>query len=115
MKTLQYLITLLFFCFLCGCNTPSGDKAAIKDDSTLGQMVIIPQFEDALPFLKGLAPVRIGNENTGKWGYIDKQGKMVINPQFDAVQDFQEGRAAVKIAGKWGFISRGSYTKEAGK
>jgi len=115
MKTLQYLIALLFFCSLCGCNASSGDKPATKDESTLGQMVIIPQFEEVLPLTKGLAPVKIGDDKTGKWGYIDKQGKMVINPQFDDAWAFTEGLAAVKIAGKYGFISRGPYNKEAGK
>ena len=57
MKTLQYLITLLLFCFLCGCNTPSGDKSATKDESTLGQMVIIPQFSQVQDFDDGLAMV----------------------------------------------------------
>lgn len=119
MKTLQYLVTLLFFCFLCGCNASSGDKPATKDDSKLGQMVIIPQFDSVGDFHDGLASVRIGDEKTGKWGFIDKQGKMVINPIFDEVSAFDEGLAAVRIgddkSGKWGFISHGPYNKEAGK
>jgi len=29
-----------------------------------------PQFDKAEKFSEGLAPVRIGDEKTGKWGYI---------------------------------------------
>jgi hypothetical protein len=37
----------------------------------------------------------IGNEKTGKWGFIDKQGKIVANPQFSLSSQFSEGLAAV--------------------
>ena len=56
--------------------------------------------------------VLIGDDETGKWGFIDKQGKMVINPQFDYAGDFSEGLAKVLIEDgtkynrKWGYISR---------
>jgi len=63
-------------------------------------------------FPEGLAAVRIGDDETGKWGFIDKSGKLVISPQFDAISHggFSEGLASVRIGddktGKWGFISR---------
>ncbi len=110
MKTLQYLITLLFFCFLCGCNTPSGDKQATKDDSTLGQMVIIPQFDYVGDFHEGLAKVWVKNKKTDKWGFINKKGKWVIKPQFNYVGDFHDELAKVwfgdKKIGKWGFMDK---------
>jgi len=78
-----------------------------------GKFIINPQFDYARIFGEGLAPVRIGDDKTGKWGYIDKQGKMAVNPQFDcdwSCSAFSEGLAAVRIGddktGKWGYISR---------
>lgn len=35
-----------------------------------GQIVINPQFDEAQPFSEGLAAVRIGDDETGKWGFI---------------------------------------------
>jgi len=40
---------------------------------TRGEMVIPPQFDDALPFEKGLAPVRIDERDA----YVDTQGRTV--------------------------------------
>ena len=71
-----------------------------------GKFVINPQFDIALDFSEGLAPVRIGEIRTGEWGFIDKQGKIVINPQFDSARSFSEGLAAVSIDGKSGFIDK---------
>ncbi len=80
-----------------------------------GKMIIKPQFDAAGYFSEGLAAVRIGDKAIGKWGYINTDGKMIIKPQFDDVKTFYGKFAQVKIAGKWGFISRGPYNKEVGK
>ena len=62
-----------------------------------------------------LAEVRIGDDKTGRWGYIDKTGKMVISPQFDWTFGFSEGLAAVNIGdlrtGKAGYIDRSSVLR----
>jgi hypothetical protein len=75
-----------------------------------GTMVINPQFDEAQPFSEGLAAVRIGGEEDGKWGFIDKSGKFVINPQFDKTDDFSEGLAPARLGdektGKWGYIDK---------
>src|SRR5665647_3061788 len=79
-----------------------------------GKLVINPQFGPGLlsarSFADGLAAIRIGDDKTGKYGYIDKQGKMVISPQFDYTSEFAEGLVAVRIGandnGKWGYVSR---------
>ena len=42
-----------------------------------GKYVINPQFDSAGNFSEGLAPVRIGDDKTGKWGCIDKTGKFL--------------------------------------
>src|ERR1035441_6646417 len=82
--------------------------------SKTGQIVINPQFDGADAFSEGLAAVRIGDDKTGKWGYIDKAGKYVINPQFDSADVFIGDMAAVRIGddktGKWGYIDKaGKY------
>jgi hypothetical protein len=73
-------------------------------------LAIPAEFDDSLGFGEGLAAVRVGDEEAGKWGYIDKQGKMVIEPQFGQARAFGEGLALVRIGdeetGRWGFISR---------
>src|SRR5437588_1750187 len=58
-----------------------------------GKWVINPQFEDALNFTEGLAPVSVG----GRWGYIDKTGKFAVNPQYGFGGLFQEGLASFSI------------------
>jgi hypothetical protein len=66
-----------------------------------------PRFDAATPFDFGIAEVRIGDEKTGKWGYIDHTGKFLANPQFDEAHAFtDDGLARVEIAGKWGYIRR---------
>ena len=63
--------------------------------SPTGRLVITPQFEAATQFDEGLACVRIGDEKTGKWGFIDTQGHFIVNPQFDFGARFREGLAEV--------------------
>ncbi len=41
-----------------------------------GKVVIQPQFDEAYPFINGLAYVRIKD----KWGYIDRTGKYIWQP-----------------------------------
>jgi hypothetical protein len=65
-----------------------------------GNLVIPPQFDFALSFAEGLAPVLVGD----KVGYVDRTGRMVIEPQFDSAFDFSEGLAPVQVDGKVGYI-----------
>jgi len=66
-----------------------------------------PQFDAATPFDRGIAMVRVGNEKTGKWGYIDHTGKYLVAPRFDEAHAFgKDGLARVRIAAKWGYIRR---------
>jgi hypothetical protein len=75
-----------------------------------GQFAINPQFDGAAPFINGLAAVRVGDEKTGKWGYIDERGKYLLNPEFGGAKEFFDGLAAVRVGdnvtGKWGYIDR---------
>ena len=108
---MKALIVLLLLSVLFGCqkssdqaSSPIAASAVTKVTEQTGRVVINPQFDAALRFADGLAAVRIGDENTGKWGYIDKQGKMVINAQFDDAWSFAEGLAVMRMGGKWGYI-----------
>jgi hypothetical protein len=110
---MKALVVLLLLSALVGCqnssdqaSSPIAASAVTKVTEQTGRAVINPQFDAALRFADGLAAVRIGDENTGKWGYIDKQGKMVINAQFGSAEPFSEGLAAVRNGDKWGYISR---------
>jgi hypothetical protein len=125
--TSQKVITLsqclILSAFITGCPKEDAQKLSnqarevvtqvkqLQDvTESTGKFVINPQFDFAIGFADGLAVVQIGDDRTGKWGYIDKQGKMIINPQFDFAIGFADGLAAVRIGddktGKWGFIAR---------
>ena len=73
-----------------------------------GREIIPCKYDYVDNFSKGLAKVRIGDEETGKWGFIDINGKEIIPCKYDAVTNFSEGLAEVRIGdwetGKWGFI-----------
>ena len=57
--------------------------------------------------------MRIGDRETGKYGFIDQTGSFVINSQFDYAESFSEGLAKVSIGddttGKWGFIDKTGF------
>jgi len=69
---------------------------------TTGKVVIPPQFENAMDFKEGLAPVRINRP----WGYIDKDVKFAIAPQYDFASQFENGIAHIGLKGKDGFIDK---------
>lgn len=68
--------------------------------NSVGQMVIKPRYDNALPFREGFAAV----ERRGKWGFIDLRGKVIAKLIYDSVKDFNYGFAIVQLNGKWGAI-----------
>ncbi|HLO85386.1 MAG TPA: WG repeat-containing protein [Nostocaceae cyanobacterium] len=68
----------------------------------IGQITILPQFDEANNFCEDLARVKINN----KYGYINKIGQLVIPPQFDDACNFYENLSKVKINYKYGYIDR---------
>lgn len=53
---------------------------------TIGDVAIKAQWDDACPFSNGLAAVRVGDYDTGKWGIINKSGNYVVKPTYHAPQ-----------------------------
>jgi hypothetical protein len=92
-------------------------KYGFMDDD--GVVRILAQYDKALDFSEGLAPVAIlagtevyegGSagknclEKALKWGFIDSRGNAVISLRYSEVRLFSEGRAAARAGAKWGFI-----------
>ncbi|ELR97539.1 WG repeat-containing protein [Gloeocapsa sp. PCC 73106] len=77
-----------------------------------GILVIQPQYQAALDFSEGLAPVLMETRFLGllitgeKWGYINKLGIIEIEPQFDWAYSFSEGLAPVKRNNQWGYVNK---------
>jgi hypothetical protein len=73
-----------------------------------GDMVIPPQFDEAMNFSEGLAAVNI----SGKWGFIDKSGKYVVPlGNYKWVKPFQNGLSRVGFTDdSWGYIDRTGKT-----
>lgn len=78
---------------------PDGNLYLVKNDNGWGWMdregeiLIEPQFEEALPFNGSeYAPVKLGDY----FGFIDKNGRIVVNPQYQMVSPFFDGRALIK-------------------
>lgn len=74
-----------------------------------GEEIIKPQFNLAMEFTEGIAPVY--DDESGLWGYIDKKGNYVIEPEYSMAYCFQEGLAPVcNSRERWGYIDeRGKY------
>ena len=104
----KLIIMLFVVAFFAACSKETNTPLSFS--SKTGEMIIAPQFDDANNFSGGLASIRIGDEKTGKYGFIDKEGKIVINPQFDYASAFSEGLASIRIGdektGKYGFIDK---------
>lgn len=70
-----------------------------------GEVVIEPNFEEALSFSCGLAPVK-DNE---LWGYIDTTGTFVITPQFNMAKSFSNDGVAAVLKSNWNLIKLEYY------
>ena len=76
------------------------NKSGFIDKS--GEIVIKPEFDEAIRFSEGLAHVKIGD----KWGYINKFGNYVIEPIYETASPFTNGLANVTDNGKVGYIDK---------
>jgi hypothetical protein len=88
-------------CFESGTRDYYEGLMALKDKNGLygfiglnGNWVILPNYDNAMYFQDGLAPVMKGE----KWGYIDKTGAVVIDYKFNFVTPFSHGIAVVGIS-----------------
>jgi hypothetical protein len=89
-----------------------------------GHFAVDPVHHGLLPFSCGLAVFsdspppfdranfgrietkEIGNDDTGRFGYLNLEGEVSVSPRFRRVRSFSEGMAGVEIDGKWGFIDK---------
>lgn len=71
-----------------------------------GKMVLKTPYDVTVSFSEGLAPVRVGDQKTGKWGCIDKSGKLVIPAQFPDKPVFKNGLAKLKTPEGIGYIDK---------
>ncbi len=72
----------------------------------LGDTAINKTFSFAADFVNGRAVVGIGNcdEDSCKYGVIDRKGRYVIPPIYDEISDLSEGFYAAGIEDDYGFL-----------
>lgn len=72
------------------------------------KMIIDPQYDDAVSFSLGFAPVKKGDN----WAYIDENNQAICDFQYSDAKPFSEnGSAAVGSYGYWSFIVLCEYEK----
>lgn len=77
--------------------------------TTTGAVLIHPQFDNALYFSEGLAPVFIN----GKWGYVDFRGNIIVPVQYDEVGSFFMGAAWAKKNGEETYLDRNGRSHDS--
>ena len=68
----RFLAQFEFSSGLVAVPIEEGENVAWGYIDASGKVAIKPQFSDAYKFNDGLARVRIGDEKTGKWGFISR-------------------------------------------
>ncbi|MDQ0874359.1 hypothetical protein QFZ77_003018 [Paenibacillus sp. V4I3] len=71
--------------------TPFQSKGLSGFFDSLGEVAILPVFQQVQYFTDGLAAFKRDN----RWGFIDEEGAEVIRPSFDRIGFFSEGVALV--------------------
>lgn len=73
-------------------------------------MVITPKYNYAAEFSEGMAIIRVGDDETGSFGYINTTGKIVIKPKYKGAGIFSEGVAVADDGNGKGVIDKnGKY------
>ena len=52
----------------------------------------------------------VARDESGKYGYINRQGQPLTSFMFDYAEDFSEGLARVSVGDKWGFVDKKGNT-----
>ncbi len=60
-------------------------------------------YSDAFDFSEGFAAIK---DDSGRWGFIGRQGTLEIMPHFEQAGSFSQGLAPFQAKGKWGYIGR---------
>jgi hypothetical protein len=114
-QTLVTALVIFTVASVVGCR-PKVTRETSSTSRT-GLLVVNPQFQYAGEFSEGLGRVQIGDDKTGKWGFIDTQGKFAVNPQFGPpiwaglqTDEFHDGLAVVNVGSgdnsKYGYIDK---------
>lgn len=69
-----------------------------------GGFISSPNFLQANRFSEGVAAVQFSD--TGKWGFIEKDGKVLLHGKFDSASDFNGGLSRVEFDGEWGYLDK---------
>lgn len=97
------LILALILLFANGCKQKDKTVNAYNTLSTAVEVMNLPgQEKNELPysFQEGISAYM----ESGRWGYIDKQGNVLIKAQYDSALSFFDGLAAVQKNDLWGYI-----------
>lgn len=72
----------------------------------LGEFVLAPDFQQAVPFSDGLACVTVKNGRPRNKGFINARGEMVIEPRFRRETSFVNGYAQVEFEDQFAVIDK---------
>ncbi len=95
-RALPNCVLLLAAVFAAACGSSQGGKAGpagrpgtAATEAPPAKLAIAAQFARASSFSEGLAAVQVGEQGTGKWGFIDKSGRLVIPAEYRLGRGFQ--------------------------
>ncbi len=100
------LCSVVFSSVLLAQNTtqPQGKKTVWAKIKPTAQKLL--KYDSVESLYEERIEIRLGNDETGKSGFIDQNGQEIISPKYDSVSVFSEGLAAVELNKKWGFIDK---------
>ena len=91
---------------LVGGGEKDGNDEIAETDKEYQKIAHSSGEDDQKKLSLGSGDIGDENEESPKWGFIDKKGKMVVEPQFDDVYPFGDGLYKVEVNGKYGFIDK---------
>lgn len=106
-KRMNRLFTIFFVLIVFGCQQTKDKDYEVNPNGLFpikeygkwgfinseGKTVIECNYDDALPFSEGLAPVLLDT----LWGFIDTLGILVIKPDYKSIHGFSDGLALSTI------------------
>ena len=88
----------------------AGERAMVKENGKWYLMDTEGNHVGETGYAKAKAPESGGYiavaDDSGRWGYIDREGALVIDYQYQDALSFSNGLAAVRLVNDWGYISK---------